>query len=99
MKFKGEGNTTVWDAQRDRELCRFEKGELETEDIYVIERLVDLGYEHDGVLPIPGPETPAIDEELVALRAKGKELKIKGAAQMGLEKLTQAIAEAEKGVE
>jgi hypothetical protein len=48
MIFKGHG--VVWDAERSKVLCKFEKGELETEDKRTIDILVKLGYEHEGVV-------------------------------------------------
>lgn len=97
MKFKGEGNTTVWDAQRDRALCQFEKGELETDDFRTCNILVKLGYECEGDFP----EDPdkEIDEEFEALKARGQELKIKNWHTMKKENLIEAIVEAEKAVQ
>lgn len=92
MKFKGPGNTVVWDKERERELCRFEKGQLETEDPRTCEILVKLGYEHDGELPKP-ELVKEIDDELAALRAKGKEYGIKSAHSMKKETLQTAIDE------
>lgn len=90
MKFKGEGNTIVWDPERQRELCRFKKGEYESEDPRICEALVKLGYDHDGELPKPKGN---VDPELEALRAKGKEYGIKSAHSMKKETLQAAIDE------
>ena len=47
MKFFGNG--VVWDAERSKALCRFDKsGELETDDKRICDKLVELGYKHDG---------------------------------------------------
>lgn len=48
MKFYGNG--TVWDAEKDRSLCRFNKGTLDTDDKYISDRLMDLGYKFDSVI-------------------------------------------------
>lgn len=50
MKFKGTG--IVWDAQKNKELCRFTKtglrqGVFETQDKKLIEKLKKLGYEFE----------------------------------------------------
>lgn len=50
MKFYGCGS--VWDASKGRVLCRFENnGELETEDEYIIERLIAFEYRHENAEP------------------------------------------------
>jgi len=42
MKFKSESsNLIVWDKDKNKELCRFKDHELETENRYVIDRLID----------------------------------------------------------
>lgn len=95
MKFKGEGNTIVWDAQRERELCRFQSGQLETEDPRICEILVKLGYEHEGESPKqddPIANPPEVDDELEALRLYAKELKVKNWHTMKREGLEKAIA-------
>ena len=47
MKFYGNG--IVWNAQANRPLCRFEKGEITTEDESIITVLTDLRYKHDEI--------------------------------------------------
>lgn len=45
MKFYGHG--VVWDASKNKPLCRFNAdGELETKDKYIITRLLDFDYRH-----------------------------------------------------
>jgi len=47
MKFKSESaNLIVWDAQKEKALCKFKNNECETDDPYIIERL--KGYEVIG---------------------------------------------------
>ena len=46
MKFYGVG--IVWNPQADKALCKFEKGELDTEDTEIISKLVNLGYAYEG---------------------------------------------------
>lgn len=48
MKFYGLG--VVWDSGSSKVLCRFENGEFETEDKIIIKKLINLGYENDGVI-------------------------------------------------
>lgn len=45
MKFKGSG--IVWDAERNCILCKFENGELVTEDVRVIEILQENNYAYE----------------------------------------------------
>jgi hypothetical protein len=101
MQFKGEGSTVVWDARADRELCRFAAGKLETEDIDICNKLIALGYEHEGELPDNELEELKADELKVKedLKAKAKELKVKGWAKMSQERLAVAVAEAEDAAE
>lgn len=42
MKFKGNG--IVWNPEDNKELCKFSKGSLETENPELIEKLKNLGY-------------------------------------------------------
>ena len=45
MKFYGHG--VVWDASKNKPLCRFNSdGEFETKDKYIISRLLDFDYKH-----------------------------------------------------
>lgn len=48
MKFFGNG--LVWDIDKNKVLCKFENGEFEIEDTRVINKLIDLKYEHEGVV-------------------------------------------------
>lgn len=102
MKFTGQGNQIVWDAQKGRELCRFTKGEFETEDPRTCKILIGLGYSYEGDAPLQawldespaGPPTdpPVVDEELEKLRTQAKELKIRNWHTMKREGLEKAIA-------
>lgn len=46
MKFKGNG--AVWDGTTSKILCHFDKGELETNDETIINKLINLGYVGEG---------------------------------------------------
>jgi len=46
MKFYGNG--AVWDKERNRILCRFLSGSLETADTRTIAILQKMGYRHDA---------------------------------------------------
>jgi len=48
MKFYGTG--IIWDAVKNKVLCKFEKGILETDDSYICNRLKELDYKHDEVI-------------------------------------------------
>lgn len=48
MKFYGNG--VVWDLVKNKVLCKFEKGILETENSYICDRLKELKYKHDEVI-------------------------------------------------
>jgi hypothetical protein len=50
MKFYGNG--IVWDSTKNKELCKFDKGILETKDSYIINRLKELDYECDEVIEV-----------------------------------------------
>lgn len=93
MKFKGLGNTIVWDRKQEKELCRFENGQFESEDPRTCEILANLGYEHTGDLP---EKEKVVDEALEALKVRAKELKINNWHTMKAETLTEKIIEAEK---
>jgi hypothetical protein len=63
MKFQGCG--IVWDRERNKPLCRFVGGELETDDSRICTTLKALGYEGEGEQPeephsepIAGPKRP-----------------------------------------
>jgi hypothetical protein len=45
MKFYGNG--IVWDAIKNKPLCKFINGEYETNDNECIEKLIQAGYEHE----------------------------------------------------
>jgi hypothetical protein len=93
MIFKGEGSVVVWDRERERELCRFDKGIFESNDPRTCAILVSLGYEGEGELPV------VEDDELIALRARAKELQVRNWHTMKKDSLVAAIAEAEKAAE
>jgi hypothetical protein len=50
MKFYGNG--IVWDSSKNKILCKFIKGEFETIDPEIKEKLIDLGYTHDEEIEI-----------------------------------------------
>ena len=69
MKFFGNG--IVWDAEISKTLCEFsrsarrhEKGVFETEDIKKIKKLINLGYEYEGVIPEEPEEVEETPEEV-----------------------------------
>ena len=45
MKFYGNG--IVWDKSKNKALCTFKDGQLDTEDVYIIEKLKESGYKFD----------------------------------------------------
>ena len=46
MKFYGTG--MVWNPGKDRPLCRFKNGELDTENNDIIAKLLELGYKTEN---------------------------------------------------
>ena len=51
MKFYAEkDNLIVWDKLKNKALCKFNKGVFETNDKYIIDRLIELEYKHDKVI-------------------------------------------------
>jgi hypothetical protein len=59
MKFYGNG--IVWDKESNRNLCEFKDGELSTDDTRVMEILISLGYQNDGVVEEIIKEVEAIE--------------------------------------
>ena len=49
MKFFSEikGHNLVWNKKKDSLLCTFKNGILETEDEFVIDELIKLGYDYE----------------------------------------------------
>ena len=43
----------IWDADKSKVLCAFKDTELETEDNYIIDKLMKLDYMHKGERPKP----------------------------------------------
>lgn len=51
MKFYAEkDNLIVWDKLKNKALCKFNNGVFETNDKYIIDRLIELEYKHDKVI-------------------------------------------------
>lgn len=46
MEFLGNG--IVWDKEKNKALCSFEKGKFETEDMRIIKILLSLGYKTEN---------------------------------------------------
>jgi len=46
MKFYGNG--LVWDKEKNKPLCRFVDGTIETEDTDIIKKLIGGGYDNDS---------------------------------------------------
>lgn len=59
MKFYGRG--LVWDTEKDKPLARFTDGELETDNIYVVEKLIAAGYEYEREAAIEEPAPVSVD--------------------------------------
>ena len=83
-------SVTLWDADNDKELCTFTDGEFDTEDQAVIDKLVDLGYEYEGMPDVvPDPDQTEGDQ---AIRDKARELGIKSWHLKSIETLKEEIA-------
>jgi hypothetical protein len=48
IKKKPLTSNTIWDAENNRPLCKFNKGIIQTEDKDLAEKLKALGYEVEG---------------------------------------------------
>ena len=87
MRFKSESsNLIVWNPQKGKELCRFKDHELETEDESICQKLIDLGYEHNGQEKRVEPKSVESDT-LEGLRKEAKEKGIKNWHNMKPENL------------
>ena len=81
MKFKSESaNLIVWDAQKEKALCKFKNNECETDDPYIIERL--KGYEVIG----NGREEEQDEEEQDEEEQEDKEQQVEDLRQEAKEK-------------
>ena len=74
------GNGTVWDADKNKPLCHFIKGKFgelgtfETDERYIIDKLVKQGYTHDSKIVYEiedAPETP-FEDEVAEINVKDK---------------------------
>lgn len=73
MRFYGNG--VVWDAENNKPLVRFAGGVFETTDKHIADKLIALGYKHDGdeptkYAPIAKAEKPDVPAVPVAKTAK-----------------------------
>jgi len=99
MKFKSESsNLIVWDKDKNKELCRFKDHELETENRYVIDRLIDYEVVISELLDVCTCDEPehfieGIDKEqqVEDLRQEAKERGIKGWNNMKPENLKKKL--------
>jgi len=63
MKFKGSGH--VWDSKKNKMLCNFINGEYETDNDYINDRLIELGYETINGKMVMAEYEVSEDEETV----------------------------------
>ena len=91
MKFYGNG--IVWDKEKNRALCQFEKGELETEDERIISILEALNY---GQAVERHSERQAIEAESFADLRKQAKGKVEGYIKMKKNELIEALKEVSK---
>lgn len=106
MKFYGTG--IVWNPDKEKALCQFVKGELDTEDAEIINKLIELGYKHEeteriGAIEITsfGDSEPKYIDKIVnleektdiELKALAKEKGIKGFGIMKHDKLIEKLRE------
>ena len=70
MKFFGNG--IIWDAENNKNLCKFENGEFETENKRVIHILTEMGYENDGMREEEIKENEEVIEEVVEIKLNDK---------------------------
>lgn len=64
MRFYGNG--IVWDSVKNKKLCSFRNGILETEDSYICDRLKELKYKHDEI------EEVKVKKEVIKPKSKRK---------------------------
>lgn len=63
MKFYGNG--VVWNKEENKILCKFVGGTLETENIDIAKKLLNLGYESFGEFPAEVEVEPVTEVEEV----------------------------------
>ena len=91
------GTGLVWDAEKNKLLCRFVNNKFHTTDPYIKQKLDTLGYiadREDEIVIIEDEEELQIESE-DDIRAKAKELKIKSWHVKSIENLKAEIAEKE----
>ncbi len=85
------GNGIVWDKQKNKKLCLFKNGHLETEDSYIIETLLASGYEHETIVkaPVAGYEEMTVAD----LREIAKDREIPGYTRKNKSQLIKILKE------
>jgi len=91
MKFYGHG--IVWNPVKNKALCKFINGELETTDSEVISNLLKLGYEHDGEVTEEKKSEEKNEKALTVAELKkiAKSKGIKGVDRMKRNELTKIL--------
>jgi len=72
MKFYGKG--LVWDAAKNKPLCRFVGGIFEIENKAAMDKLIKMDYKHDGEYPKEPikPKVPKPKPKLAPSQTKKK---------------------------
>ena len=91
-----KGNGIVWDAEKNKPLCKFEKGELHTTDQRTKDILDKLGYESDDEDEIVIIKDESFEDMGVRdLKAYCKEKKYPGYSNLSKEDLLTLISDKE----
>ena len=80
----------IWDKDKNNVLCKFKNTELETEDIYIIDKLMELDYMHKGERPKP-KEIVIKDLSVKDLKAMAKKNGLKNYSNLNQEELIKLI--------
>ena len=80
----------IWDADKDNRLCAFKNTELETEDNYIIDKLMDMDFMHKGERPKP-KEVDIKDLSVKDLKALAKKNGLENYSNLNKEELIKLI--------
>ena len=84
----------IWDKEKDKRLCAFKNTELETEDNYIIDKLMKLDFMHKGERPKPKEKPKEVDIKDLSvkdLKALAKKNGLENYSNLNKEELIKLI--------